>query len=74
MTPMLIFFKLDDVNCLIARNSLTFFADAAEGMRITIAGYYNKRNQFIVQRYCINGQTQLMIGIETIQKREKVFA
>ncbi|EOH96406.1 hypothetical protein [Enterococcus pallens] len=74
MTPSLIFFKLDNVNCLIARNSLNFFADASEGMKVTIAGYYNKRNQFIVQRYCINGQTQLMIDVETIQNREKVFA
>lgn len=71
MTPSLIFFKLDKVNCLIARNSLNFFADASEGMKVTIAGYYNKRNQFIVQRYCVLGKTQAMIDIETVYSRKE---
>lgn len=71
---MLVFFKLDDTNCLIARKSLNFFADVSEGMRIVVAGYYNKRNQFIVQKYCTIGKTKLMIDVETIQQREKVFA
>lgn len=70
----LIYFKIDGESCLIAVRSLSFLADVSDGMKMTAAGYHNKRNQFIVQRYCVNGQTQLMIDVETIRKREKVFA
>lgn len=69
----LIYFRLDDCNCLIAGRSLSFLADVSDGMKITVAGYKNCRKQFIVQKYCTIGKTRLMLDIETIQNKETVF-
>ena len=62
----LVYFKLNDVNCLIASHSLNFLADVDDGMRVVIGGYFNKRNQFIVQRYSVIGKTKIMIELERI--------
>ncbi|MEO1768253.1 hypothetical protein [Candidatus Enterococcus ferrettii] len=70
----LVYFKLDDSSCLIAYRSLSFLADVTDGMKIAAAGYYNNRKQFVVQKYCTYGKTRLMLDVETIQNREKVFA
>lgn len=60
----LVFFKLDDTNCLIASHSLNFLADAAEGTKIAVAGEYNSRKQFIVRKYAVIGKPQIVIEFE----------
>lgn len=60
----LVFFKLNDTNCLIASHSLSFLADVAEGTKIAIAGEYNSRKQFIVKKYVVIGKPQIMIEFE----------
>lgn len=57
----LVYFKLDDTNCLIARHALNFLADVDEGMTVIAAGSLNKRNQFVVHQYSVQGQTKIMI-------------
>lgn len=68
----LVYFKLDNVSCLIAGHSLNFLADVENGMRIAAAGYMNKRNQFIVQKYCAYGPTRIMMDVQNIE-REKMM-
>ena len=60
----LVFFKLDDVSCLIAGHSLNFLADVENGMRIVIGGHYNSRKQFVVQKYSVIGKTKIMMEFE----------
>lgn len=60
----LVFFKLDDTNCLIASHSLNFLADAAEGTKIAVAGEYNSRKQFVVRKYAVIGKPQIVIEFE----------
>lgn len=62
----LLFFKLDDVSCLISGHSLNFLADVEDGMRIVIGGHYNSRKQFVVQKYAVIGRTKLMMEFEQI--------
>lgn len=69
----LVFFKLNDENCLIASRSLSFLAEVDENMRISVLGEYNSRKQFIIRKFCVLGKTKIMIDIENIQQREKVF-
>lgn len=57
----LVYFKLDDTNCLIAGHSLNFLADVENGMRIAVAGDYNARKQFIVKKYAVIGKTKIMM-------------
>lgn len=68
----LVYFKLDNVSCLIAGHSLNFLADVQNGMRIATVGYINKRNQFIVQKYCAYGPTRIMMDVQNIE-REKMM-
>lgn len=49
----LVRFNVDDVNCLIATNSLNFMYEALKDCEIVVAGDYNNRNQFIVKKYCV---------------------
>lgn len=60
----LVFFKLNDTNCLIASHSLNFLADAAEGTKIAVAGEYNSRKQFVVRKYAVIGKPQIVIEFE----------
>lgn len=60
----LLFFKLDDVSCLIASHSLNFLADVEDGMRIVITGEYNSRKQFVVKKYGVIGKTMIMKQVE----------
>lgn len=62
----LVYFKLDDTSCLIASHSLNFLADVENGMRIAIAGEYNKRGQFIVRKYGVIGKTKIMMEFEKL--------
>lgn len=63
----LVYFKLDDVNCLIAGHSLNFFADVEDGMRIAVAGDYNSRKQFVVKKYAVIGKTKIMMEFEMMK-------
>lgn len=63
----LVFFKLDDVSCLIAGHSLNFLADVEDGMKITVAGDYNARKQFVVRKYAVIGKTKIMMEFEMIK-------
>lgn len=49
----LVRFSVDDVNCLIATNSLNFMYDVMEDSEVVISGIYNSRKQFVVKRYCV---------------------
>lgn len=60
----LVFFKLDDTNCLIASHSLNFLADVSEGTKIAIAGEYNSRKQLVVRKYAVIGKPQIVIEFE----------
>ena len=62
----LVYFKLDDVSCLIAGHSLNFLADVEEGMKATIAGEYNNRKQFVVKKYAVIGKTRIMLEFDNI--------
>ena len=62
----LVYFKLDNISCLIAAHSLSFLADVENGMRIAIAGEYNNRGQFIVRKYGVIGKTKIMIEFEKL--------
>ena len=64
----LVYFRLDDTNCLIAKNSLSFMADVEEGMRIVVFGEYNSRKQFVVKKYSVLGKTRIMLEIESMKR------
>ncbi|UQR01668.1 hypothetical protein LQ057_04920 [Enterococcus gallinarum] len=66
-TP-LVRFSLDNVNCLIAAHSLNFLADVDEGMQIVVAGEYNDREQFVVKKYSVIGETKIMIEFESLNR------
>ena len=69
----LVYFKLDDVSCLIAGHSLNFLADVEDGMRLAVAGEYNSRKQFIVKKYSVVGKTSIMLEFESSRfQRKKV--
>lgn len=71
----LVYFKLDDVNCLIAAKSLSFLADTSDGMKIAAAGYYNNRGQFIVKKFSVIGKTQIMLDFEySAIPRKRIYA
>lgn len=52
-TRPLVHFKIDDVSCLIASNSLNFLYDVKENDYVVVGGEYNARNQFIIKKYCV---------------------
>lgn len=60
----LVYFKVDDVSCLIATHSLSFLADVAEGSRIAVAGEFNSRKQFVCRKYAVIGKPQIVIEYE----------
>ncbi|MBW5474381.1 hypothetical protein [Enterococcus gallinarum] len=66
-TP-LVRFSIDGVNCLIAAHSLNFLADVDEGMQIVVAGEFNDRNQFVVRKYSVIGETKIMIEFESLNR------
>ncbi|MDT2686224.1 hypothetical protein P7E05_13055 [Enterococcus gallinarum] len=66
-TP-LVRFSLDGVNCLIAAHSLNFLVDVDEGMQIVVAGEYNDREQFVVKKYSVIGETKIMIEFESLNR------
>lgn len=63
----LVYFKLDDVSCLIAGHSLNFLADVEDGINVVVAGDYNSRKQFIVKKYAVIGKTKIMMEFEMIK-------
>lgn len=62
----LVFFKLDDMNCLIAARSLSFLADVTNGMKIAICGEYNNRKQLVVKKYAVIGLTKVMMDFKAM--------
>lgn len=69
----LVYFKLNDLSCLIATHSLSFLADVENDMRIVAAGEFNKRGQFIVKKYSVVGKTSIMLEFESSRfQRKKV--
>lgn len=63
----LVYFKVDEVSCLIATHSLSFLADVAEGSKIAVAGDYNSRKQFVVKKYAVVGMTKIMMEFEMMR-------
>lgn len=63
----LVYFKVDDVSCLIATHSLAFLADVAEGSKIVVAGDYNSRKQFVVKKYAVVGMAKIMMEFEMMR-------
>ena len=68
----LVFFKVDDVGCLIATHSLTFLADVAGGSRVVVAGEFNSHKQFVCRRYAVIGKPQIVIEYERSRYPHKV--
>lgn len=62
----LVFFKIDGQSCLIAKHSLSFLADVEDGMKVAVAGHYNRRKQFVVTKYAVIGKTKIMMEIENM--------
>lgn len=63
----LVYFKVDEVSCLIATHTLSFLADVAEGSKIVVAGDYNSRKQFVVKKYAVVGMTKIMMEFEMMR-------
>lgn len=68
----LVYFKVDDVSCLVATHSLSFLADVAEGSRIAVAGEFNSRKQFVCKRYTVIGKPQIVVEFERSRYPHKV--
>lgn len=66
-TPFLVFCKIDNTNCLIAKHVLNFLADVDDEMEIAVAGYYNRRKQFIISKYAVIGKTKIMMEMDMIK-------
>lgn len=62
----LVYFKLDNVSCLIAGHSLNFLADVEDGMKIVVGGHYSDKKQFVVSKYAAIGKTKIMMEFEQI--------
>ena len=60
----LVYFKINEVSCLIATHSLTFLADVAEGSRVAVAGEFNSRKQFVCKKYAVIGKPQIVVEFE----------
>lgn len=70
----LVYFKLNSESCLIAFRSLSFLSDVDNGMRISVAGEYNKRKQFVVKKFAVIGKTKIMMDFESVEMpRKKVL-
>lgn len=67
----LVYFKLDNGNCLIATHSLNFLADVECGMKVTVLGEYNSRKQFVIKKYSVIGKTKIMMEFECSQMSSK---
>ena len=68
----LVYFKVDEVSCLIATHSLSFLADVAEGSRVAVAGEFNSRKQFVCRKYTVIGKPQIVIEYERSRYPHKV--
>lgn len=41
----------EKINALISKHALTFILEVKEGDKISVFGHYNKRKQFIIEKY-----------------------
>ena len=69
----LVYFKVEDVSCLIATHSLSFLADVTEGSRVAVAGEFNSRKQFVCRKYAVIGKPQIVIEFERSNYPHKVY-
>lgn len=60
----LVYFKIDDTNCLISAHALSFLADVTDGSKIVIAGEINSRNQLICRKYTVLGEPHIVVEFE----------
>lgn len=65
----LVRFTLGTTNCLIAKHSLNFLGDVDDGMFLNVGGYWNKRRQFVVQKYTVYGKTKIMLDIDAYRQK-----
>ncbi|GCF95023.1 hypothetical protein NRIC_29140 [Enterococcus florum] len=65
----LVYFRLNDRHCLIAKHSLSFLAEAEVGAQLAVAGYTNTRQQFIVQKYAVLGKTKIMMEFDQLNQQ-----
>lgn len=49
----LVRFNCDHVNCLIVSHSLDFLFEVNEGDELVLGGYYNRKKQFVVKKFCV---------------------
>ena len=68
----LVYFKVDDISCLIATHSPSFLADVAEGSRVAVAGEFNSRKQFVCRKYAVIGKPQIVAEFERSRYPHKV--
>lgn len=61
----LVYFRLDNVHCLIANHALKFLADVTIGSTVSLTGGYNTRKQFVVKKYSVLGKPQIVIEFES---------
>ncbi|MGK0550598.1 hypothetical protein ACSFB8_02195 [Enterococcus faecalis] len=53
-------FKEHQLNCLIRIHALTFLAEVDQGTRLTVSGYFNQRQQFVVKKHQLRSQSLLI--------------
>lgn len=46
-----------------------FLGDVDDGMFLTVGGYWNKRRQFVVQKYTVYGKTKIMLDIDAYRQK-----
>ncbi len=68
----LVYFKMSGHNCLIAKRSLSFLADVAEGSKIVVCGILNQRGQFICKKYTVVGKPQIVLEFENSRYPSRV--
>ena len=68
----LVYFKINEVSCLIATHSLSFLADVVDGSRIAVAGEFNSRKQFVCKKYAVIGKPQIVVEFERSRYPHKV--
>lgn len=56
----LLYVKINEQSCLVASHYLDFFGKVAEDMNIEVWGYFNKRNQFIIKKYRVLGESWIV--------------
>jgi hypothetical protein len=76
-TPLIRFtlcFKEKALNCLIHTHALTFLAEVEQGAQITVSGYYNARQQFVVKKHILRSKSLLLNDFEqSLYPKQKTY-